>query len=197
MALERQISHEGYADNPVKDKLNEVHSEFNTEMRKLFGVTLMTSSVRPNIEATPEDIVGFIEKGRDTMVQQIQILEEAGLITEATAVDLVGTDDELTLTDFQRALEFLAGTRRNGDSMQKIWTKLTNEATENLEQISPMPYAKPSLFLPRRINQALFGNDDRSIWKAKRKEMNKGTLAQINRVNDIVNQTWFTVNQNG
>lgn len=199
---ERKIHIENYADRDLQAELDKIQAEFDTEMRRVFGVVLTnpaTTSCEPNSTLDTDLIITMLKKAITTMEKQRKLLLEADKVTEATAVDAnVGQVDEIILTDFQRAVEFLDknNPRKNGDSLRKVWGKLIEEAMEDIQELSPMPYRKPSFFLPRGLQSPVFGVYDRSIWNQQRKFMDEETRKRIESVNLFVNQEWLLDDEN-
>lgn len=183
----------------IQEKLDNIQDTFQVEMQKVFGMTLPNKNrdeFKPNAELSSDLIFGLIKKGQETLARQRKLLFDADRVTEATDADMNSGQDEVILTDFERALEFLdeASPKKNDTSLRKVWGEIVRDAKNNPEKLSPMSDKRPSILFPRGLQAPVFGRFDRSIWEKQRQALIKATQERIKEVDFFVKENLLEKN---
>lgn len=202
MVLERTIEVKSYADRDLQEKLNALQQEVAEAMRVVFGMKMPYAAVarfEKKSELSDEELVGdLLKKGKAALEAQQKQLWEADKISDAAAMDLSFGEQGLTITDFERALEFIDETnpRKNADSFKKVWDFFVHEALSNLDDLSQMPYSRPGLLFPNpRSFTPVFGFADRATWNSQQQELRAATKKRIEEVNLSVKKKWLEVDE--
>lgn len=207
MGSEKSISGSELAkDQKMHEELQAATRGFNHEMQQVFGTKMKFWNRTEPIgdRVSKNSLTSLIQSGLDAARAQQMILKKFNRITEATNMDLVfGSEDSLiSITDFERALEFLSdgSARTNSEALIKVMDFLMNDAKSRPDEISPNQRPdKPSLLFPYGVGQSpIFGFGQQAQWNHERRVLDEATTVRIRETEDFVKKEmsgWISQNK--